>query len=74
MPESDQLTPLPLESLETVATMFTTPFALTDALFGESEIVIGTPTGVPLPPHPTRNPRVPTKAKTKKLRTLSSLL
>jgi hypothetical protein len=64
-----------LESFATVATIFTTPPSLRDALVGESAMVIGMPDGVPLPPHPTRNPRVPTIAKAKKkLRTLSSLL
>jgi hypothetical protein len=73
-PESVQVTPLPLESLVTVATTFTTPLAFTDAVLGESEIVIAMPAGVPLLLHPTSNPRIPTKTKTKKLRTLSSLL
>ena len=73
-PERVQLTPALVESLATVATTFTTPFALTVAEVGESEIVMGMPAGVPLLPHPARNPRDPTKAKTKKLRTLSSLL
>jgi hypothetical protein len=73
-PESDQLTPSPVESLVTVATMSTTPLALTDAELGERETVTARPEGVPLLPQPTRNPRVPTKTITKKLRTLSSLL
>jgi hypothetical protein len=73
-PESDQITPALLESLETVAEIFRTPSALTVAELGESEIVMAMPAGVPLLPHPARNPRNPTKAKTKKLRTLSSLL
>jgi hypothetical protein len=73
-PESDQLTPALLESLATVATTFTTPLALTLAEVGDSAIVMAIPEGVPLLPHPARNPRVPTKTKTKKLRTLSSLL
>jgi hypothetical protein len=73
--ETDQVTPLPLESLE--RTIFRFWPALTNALVGESAIVTGTPTGVGvllLFPQPTRNPRVPTKTNTKKLRTLSSLL
>jgi hypothetical protein len=65
---------LPLESLATLAVMFTLWLAVSDALLGVSVTEIATPDGVPLLPHPTRNPRVPTKIKTKKLRTLSSLL
>src|SRR5579863_3857790 len=34
----------------------------------------GTPAGVPPPPHPTRNPRVPTTINAKRLRTVFSLL
>jgi hypothetical protein len=73
-PVKAQLTPLPLESLETLAVMFTLWLALSDALLGVSVTEITTPAGVPLLPHPTRNPRAPIKVRTKKLRTLSSLL
>jgi hypothetical protein len=73
-PLSDQFTPALVVSLTTVATMFTVWPALSESLVGESEIVTARPDGVPLLPHPTRIPRVPTKTKTKKLRTLSSLL
>jgi hypothetical protein len=47
---------------------------LSVAELGESVTVLAMPAGVPLLPHPARNPSDPTKAKTKKLRTLSSLL
>ena len=73
-PESDQVTPLPLESADNV--MFNDLPALRYALAGESVSVAATPTGVcvPLLPHPIVTARVPTKAKTDKLRTVSSLL
>jgi hypothetical protein len=56
MPDSDQLTPLPLESFATVAVRLDVPPGATDVGLADTETVTEMPTGVPLlPPHADRN-------------------
>src|ERR1700722_7890704 len=73
MLESDQLTPLPLESFATVAVMLEVPLGATEVGLADTETVIEMPAGVPPPPHADKKANPATKITAENLRTIPPL-
>jgi hypothetical protein len=72
-PDKVQVTPELVESLATVAVMLSVaPALMVCGALGARLTVIGTPEGVPLPPHATKKTKLPTIETIDKLRTAAS--
>ena len=68
-----QVTPPLLESLATVAVIVVAWPGFTEVRVADNEIVIGTPTGVPLPPHADKKANPATNTIAENARTLPPL-